>query len=984
MGPSVAGTVTRPVRELIVFAPQQQFYFEGDQWWDNPALAIIGVTGSADTKAYFNKAYTSATYSKLTNETIFHNQTFKVTPTAEPPATPAETDRIFVSRTTTSGFYPLLFYPAQLSWEAIVTTTDPHGLALHDAVVLSDDAGSSAQLAGTYFVVSVVNATQFKLRVPPIPWPGTSPTVHWQKVIHRFDEAMRGVPASSRIHLGPGTFETRGSVGAYIPSSGPQTAGWQLKSGQYLAGSGMDVTTLKLVFALDPINQTQAIVSSSELFQNEVSDLTVDCNLPCQLAPRGMAFAPVACGAVLMAGRHLTIRRVRAVRWGTQTRAECFVLLLNEYSNGTQPATFNVIEDCVVEHPSTNNTHETTLIGNVGNRYGSGRSLIVRNNYVNCRYVTTSPPQDVSSELIPILSITSLANDEATVTTKRPHLRSAREHLTVTRVTNTANAQQYHPLNQPLLIKAVLDATTLLCHCPGASSYPAFIVENPGDSSRAHAGVDFHGPAAGSGTGCVTEDNAVYDCLNCFYNDTGSTRDGVVRDNYYSNIGQGVFMNFPPTQFEGFVGASAIVPENAPEDSGKKHGVFTTLQPHNLSVNDTVTIREAGEAQPRDNPNVAGFNPYHGTTLLVVGKRGPDPSHQFVYRLANQTAALPVNNCAGRPVFRPSIATSTFAFVSSGPTAGEVTVVTASDHGLVNGDFVTFVGVAPSLTPTNPPAGGSFSSYNGIWGPITPDLTNTKKFRFNINDTVSDPTKHPMKDSGTGGTMDRHVAAGVVRNGTVATVTTVAPHGYFLGQFVKVQGAWVNGSQNNGYNGGVTVKSTTERTFSCDLKPVGGSVPGGSASPTGPLTYSAHWDFRHFVLENNAYDLYATDATNTTYPRGVSMFGLEKPDSPAYIFPAFVFRKNLVRHIDHAPGVAERPTYGIYATTIGAGLIDYNLIDTNAVHPLTYRVSGQLTHLQNTTGRGGLIRGFDITASVNKPIDDLETRIADALSMALL
>ena len=51
-------------------------------------------------------------------------------------------------------------------------------------------------------------------------------------------------------------------------------------------------------------------------------------------------------------------------------------------------------------------------------------------------------------------------------------------------------------------------------------------------------------------------------------------------------------------------------------------------------------------------------------------------------------------------------------------------------------------------------------------------------------------------------------------------------------------------------------------------------------------------------------------------------------------------------------------------------------------YPLTYKLSGNFTHLQNKTSGGTLIMGFNETA--NKTIDDLETRIADALAMALL
>jgi hypothetical protein len=229
----------------------------------------------------------------------------------------------------------------------------------------------------------------------------------------------------------------------------------------------------------------------------------------------------------------------------------------------------------------------------------------------------------------------------------------------------------------------------------------------------------------------------------------------------------------------------------------------------------------------------------------------------------------------------------------------------------------------------------------------------------------------------------------VVRNGSVAAVTTVSPHGFFFGQVVKLQGAYVNGEGDklNRFYGVITVKTFTDRTFSYDMKALpSGTDPdptGSVRSPTGPVAYAAHWDIRHFFLENNIYDLYATDNNTAIFPRGISMFGLDTPDIPPYIFPNFIYRGNIVRHIDEkVPMGTPQPSYGIFATTVGNGIVEQNIIDVSATHPLTYYDSGKLAHLQNMTTSGALVPGFDGTKQ--QTVDDLETRIADALTMSLL
>ena len=145
---------------------------------------------------------------------------------------------------------------------------------------------------------------------------GTAPgTITCARTIYQFDEIFALLGANTAIHLGPGEFLTRG----YGESAG----GPQPKSGQKISGSGISVTTLKMVNA--PRRSLGAWVTGNysvigtlahganvQFF--EVSDLTLDCNLDGQLIG-GQEFPLIACQGIMMSGAHLRYRRVRAINF---------------------------------------------------------------------------------------------------------------------------------------------------------------------------------------------------------------------------------------------------------------------------------------------------------------------------------------------------------------------------------------------------------------------------------------------------------------------------------------------------------------------------------------------------------------------------------------------------------------------------------------------------------------------------------------------
>ncbi|HEY9172196.1 MAG TPA: hypothetical protein VI136_07935, partial [Verrucomicrobiae bacterium] len=228
----------------------------------------------------------------------------------------------------------------------------------------------------------------------------------------RFDARMLATPANTTIRIGPGVFETRGYNGI---------SGWQPKSGQKIFGSGINVTVLKLVSASSSGLGYHVIGGDSFLTSFEASDFTVDCNLAGQ-AIQGHDFAPVASGAVGVRGRHIRLRRIRAINFGTQTAAaECFVFY-GAYAlpPETEPSDDCVIEECILEQPSLNNVRETTCLIAIGSERAEDgvmayhRGCAIRNCVVDCEY--RDRPAAVAS-------ITP-SGTTATVVTRKLHCRS--------------------------------------------------------------------------------------------------------------------------------------------------------------------------------------------------------------------------------------------------------------------------------------------------------------------------------------------------------------------------------------------------------------------------------------------------------------------------------------------------------------------------------------------------------------------------------
>ncbi len=523
-----------------------------------------------------------------------------------------------------SGANPIV----RLYWPiAIVTVPSGHGLGVLDAVSIG---GSSLPVdyAGEYPIlgpdVPAGNVFAYRLRFRPGAdiMTGTTPdhldcTV--TRISHRFDEVMRSVPLNSVIRVGPGTFETRGFASTHVSHASDFSqlfTGYILRAGQRLLGSGVGVTTLKLVLPHDEVTQTTAVSNpnSPNATYAEVFDLNIDCNASGHVAPYGVFPAPVTCGAVELGGRFMCIRRVRAINFCVQAMPECFALAMRPSADG--PATFNVLEDCIVEQPGKNNTHETTLLNSNGGHRASGLSPIVRHNYANCSYVQDDGSA-VSRAYVAVQSITQQADKELfELITKQPHHREAVNNVHLNGVDATTPS-----LNGAFPVVTKISETELIFKVAGTTNSLTGI-----GVSKAYLGVDYHGPLPGGGTGCVVEGNALFDCEHPIYSDTGSTRDSVIRDNYFSDVGQAVNFSYAG-------GPGSEDPRNAAslkrDASNHKVAILEFATAHGLAVGQVVTIDGARIGNP---PTLD--NPYNGNhRIIAVSADGSGVVRFFRYEM---------------------------------------------------------------------------------------------------------------------------------------------------------------------------------------------------------------------------------------------------------------------------------------------------------------------------------------------------------------
>ena len=597
--------------------------------------------------------------------------------------------------------------------QATATTAVNHGYSNDQVVTIAGVTGTGAQYYSGTFVIYGVTPNSFNYWMAGDPGGSASGSITCARTYYRFDEIIATVPANTTVHLGPGLFLTRG----YLDGDPPA-----IKSGQKFRGSGMRVTTVRLVNASVPLGRYGVIGSKSllgELESFEVSDLTVDCNLDGQLI-RDKAFLPIACCGILAAGGHHRYRRVRAINFGTLQYApsasflECFVL----WSAGAYPGTSVervdcVIEDCVVEQPALDQAWANTCLSmGVSEKGGTGipdagvmayhRACVVRRCLVDCEF--RDKPVAIESIGIPD------ANGVSTVTTRTDHGLAAGQWIRISgavvagtphngsdngyngsypvnSINPGGNTRQftYKPTNpvptsaptgdmwvgrfsshlQPIagLASAYIPSTgeylvtltTATAHfrVPGGNvcvnwvytgtqqnpvwsplfngSFELKLADNtpwdpktlkyrvssdpgaPLPGNYGCIGVVFNAISNDGGTAAVVEGNRI---LNTWvggpYNDTWSSRDLIVRNNYYRNVVTGPYLSM------GGNGYPILVASLTHGDPDAYTAKLTTAVPHGFTAGQAVRIKDV--RIPSGDPPLHSYNDPYKIAAVAADK----------------------------------------------------------------------------------------------------------------------------------------------------------------------------------------------------------------------------------------------------------------------------------------------------------------------------------------------------------------------------
>ncbi len=449
--------------------------------------------------------------------------------------------------------------------EAIVTAPASLALVDGDVVAISGVTGGGATFWNGNFpifnVSEVNNVVTFSywvkrkgsvLAPDSIPLPTQGDTILIAKMVFRFDDLMHELTAlpdtSALIHIGPGVFETRGSQESSFIIR-PQL--WRPKSKMKFRGSGMDVTTLRLVYC--DIENSPYYAIGGAIYSNitdhvEVSDLTVDCNLKeipgnpnyrNQPVTRGFDYARVTCSAVALRGAFCRICRVKAVNWGTQSIAEAFVLAVSDVHPDFRPAEKpnQVIEDCVCVQPNENNLYTSTVIHMGGGheetrgRHSFLRASALRRNYVDCGFVGGR------SNFLLHVPAQNWWEDTGETSHRVWFLKTTTPHgLTTGNRGYITDVDTITPPGSPwndYFEFEYVDEVTLKVTFPEGAALPSQEVVG----HRLTVGTYFNGLSSGVTNGGLVEQNLVVNTSSAGpYQDTGSTKELIVRHNVYLNV----------------------------------------------------------------------------------------------------------------------------------------------------------------------------------------------------------------------------------------------------------------------------------------------------------------------------------------------------------------------------------------------------------------------------------------------------------------
>lgn len=247
-----------------------------------------------------------------------------------------------------------------VSGQDVTATMSPTtSLSVGDAVQVT---GATDRLLNGVFLITSKTSTNIVYRTNEVATVTTGTAKLTKVTGFRFDSIMSDatkVKPNTCVHLGPGTFHTRGY---YDGISGS----WQMQAGLRLVGSGIAATTLRLLndtagkacYAIGhALTVTSPSAKPNRVDLAEVCELTIDVNM-------SSVSATSSAGAVRMMGNHARVTRVRAINFGTRDATKpcmVFAMLTGNTNSGSGSTNENGVVNCgIQECIAINPNHATT------------------------------------------------------------------------------------------------------------------------------------------------------------------------------------------------------------------------------------------------------------------------------------------------------------------------------------------------------------------------------------------------------------------------------------------------------------------------------------------------------------------------------------------------------------------------------------------------------------------------------------------------
>jgi len=900
---------------------------------------------------------------------------------------------------------------------ATASTSANHGFATGDWVTISgvevDPTNKPADVyyLGTFAItVTGYQSFTYQMLYAPTssPAPGSARTCCREREL--FDTLMRSLPENTTVHLGPGVFETKGL--AYSIRT------WQPKSGQKILGSGIDVTTLKLVGAAVPETRYCAINHFYEDFLHdvEVADFTIDCNVT------GQPGRYVTCDAVGLKGRHIRIRRIRAINWGshTQTYVESFPIVSGatyaRLDQQTQQGVDCVIEDCTAERPSPNPVNNSTILLLGGGETADDgvqayhRGCAIRNCYVNGEiiYGTLIP--------LPIYSISYDATAHVvTVITRAPHLLTRPGNVVVRGVTVSGNPDNL--FNGVFEIASVESATTF--------KYELVTTATP-DAGNGYVGGGVSSiPVA---VQSIVPDDTLEVCPTLELHDfqiyepryTLTTREPHCRTRNNNLRVLGVLK--PGLVYSAAFNGAFPVDDYIP--SRPYEVQYTLLQQPDAKDN------ELGYARASVNMGHVALSADNGTGTVVEGNRvfhcatgGPFhdtwASKDLIARnnYYHDVRCGPFQNLSG-------ISTTPYAIplVSLDHEGTTARARTSFPHGLILHGRVTISNIAEGA-----------AAYNGL-REITA-IPAPDRFEYTIEGNPAPPAQPGYSTYEAAALPSPQVVSQkrleslfyIVRDGKkiVSAKTTYAKHGFLVGEVVRITMAGhfdrTHYPNSGVFNGIFTVSAVpNEKTFEYELgdqaagpgvdsenqdlevlgvKGIGYCQAGEAGIDSESEEFAAGyfgkiWQTHSLVIENNVIELNIRRFNSDWgHAGGLRIYGTDQwvsgadPAKREYSIVRLVARGNVIRNVDDLPD-PNSFTLGIEVGGCEQALIEHNIVSLPRATPIEHNHCGEaIQTFNNLTPAGALVKSFfqgSATEAAPEVTEKVRADLEDAIISSFL